>query len=111
MKVLKLGVPLNNIQLITYQSNAVPTFHLDSGEKCCERFGKGSGPVHMNFPQCNGSEYKLTDCYYKHNIHFNHNYDWNVVCDIGKIFIPLVNDMCMWLLNNDMLEIFYRPSY
>ena len=78
-------------------------FKLDSVGSCCAIFGEGSGTVHHLIDlSCSGSEYKLTDCYYKHIIHFNHNNDWSVMCNIGKVLFYLHESMYSRGLINDM---------
>ena len=46
-------------------------------------FGVGSGPIHMNYLICNGTEYKLVDCGYQNNTD-QHNEDWSVTCKNGN---------------------------
>ena len=46
-------------------------------------FGVGSGPIHMNYLICNGTEYKLVDCGYQ-NSTYQHNEDWSVTCKNGN---------------------------
>ena len=68
---------------------------------CCAIFGEGSGTAHHLIDlSCSGSEYKLTDCYYKHKIHFNHNNDWSVMCNIGKVLFYLHESIYGGLIND-----------
>ena len=47
-------------------------------------FGEGSGPIHMSYLHCSGTEYKLVDCYYENSTYQQHNEDWSVTCKNGK---------------------------
>ena len=48
-------------------------------------FGEGSGPIHLDFVQCSGSEYNLTECEIR-NDHIRSNYssDVGVKCQPGR---------------------------
>ena len=50
---------------------------------CCTRFGQGSGPIHMNYLGCSGTEHKLVDCYYQNSTRYHYD-DWSVTCTNGK---------------------------
>ena len=49
-------------------------------------FGEGSGPIHMNYLGCYGSEYKLVDCDYRTST-YQHNEDWSVICKNGNHYV------------------------
>ena len=52
-------------------------------------FGEGSDPIHLDFVQCSGSEYNLTECVIQNNdIRTNHSSDVGVKCQPGKIHVP-----------------------
>ena len=56
-------------------------------------FGEGSGPIHLDFVQCSGSEYNLTDCEIRNDsvnhIRTNHSFDVGVKCQPGKVHLAL----------------------
>ena len=48
-------------------------------------FGEGSGPIHMNYLECYGFEYKLVDCHYSTSmLTYQHYGDWSVTCNNGN---------------------------
>ena len=48
-------------------------------------FGEGSGPVNLDFVQCSGSEYILTDCELENTgIRSSHALDVGVKCQPGR---------------------------
>ena len=48
-------------------------------------FGEGSGPIHLDFVQCSGSEYNLTECEIRHDrISIDHSFDVGVKCQPGR---------------------------
>ena len=51
--------------------------------RCCAAYGEGSGPIHMNYLACSGTEFKLVYCGYSSG-YFNHAYDWSVTCLNGN---------------------------
>ena len=57
-------------------------------------FGEGSGPIHLDFVQCSGSEYNLTECEIQHDrvnhIRTNHSSDVGVKCQPGKVHVYLL---------------------
>ena len=47
-------------------------------------FGEGSGPIHLDFVQCSGSEYNVTECEIRHDrIRIDHSFDVGVKCQPG----------------------------
>ena len=48
-------------------------------------FGEGSGPIHLDFVQCSGSEYNLTECEIRRDkIRIDHSFDVGVKCQPGR---------------------------
>ena len=48
-------------------------------------FGEGSVPIHLDFVQCSGSEYNLTECEIRHDrIRIDHSFDVGVKCQPGR---------------------------
>ena len=58
-------------------------------DRCCASFGEGSGPIHMSFLDCTGTEYKLLDCGYENSTD-RHNEDWSITCNNGNVAIYTV---------------------
>ena len=61
--------------------------------RCCARHGVGTGPIHMNYLACSGTEFKLVECNYS-NSTSRHSSDWGVTCRNGndtfkRAFYPL----------------------
>ena len=56
------------------------------------KFGVGNGPIHMNFLDCSGTEYKLTDCGYQRST-YDHGDDWSVTCKNGKPVIIILKKL------------------
>ena len=52
-------------------------------DRCCAVFGEGSGPIHMSFLDCSGTEYKLLDCGFENSTD-QHDEDWSITCNNGK---------------------------
>ena len=59
------------------------------------RFGEGSGPIHMNYLRCTGTEHKLIDCNYQFSTD-QHYEDWSVTCANGKDYYFYVYIMSPW---------------
>ena len=81
---------------------------------CCARFGEGSGPIHMHYLGCSGTEHKLVDCSDQSSTHYFYDYDdgsqWSVTCTNGKDYyfcgyiICHARPMCVILsIYNDLL--------
>ena len=50
-------------------------------------FGEGSGPIHLDFVQCSGSEYNLTECEIRNNrVQTSHVFDVGVKCQPGRVY-------------------------
>ena len=48
-------------------------------------FGEGSGPIHLDFVQCSGSEYNLTECEIRNDrVRTSHSFDVGVKCQPGS---------------------------
>ena len=48
-------------------------------------FGEGSGPIHLDYVACSGTEYYLTDCELESKTgHSNHSEDVGVKCQTSK---------------------------
>ena len=55
-------------------------------------FGEGSGPIHLDFVQCSGSEYNLTECEIRNDRdRTSHSFDVGVKCQPGRL------QMVAWL--------------
>ena len=51
-------------------------------------FGEGSGPIHLDFVQCSGSEYNLTECEIEEDrVRTSHVFDVGVKCQPGRVYI------------------------
>ena len=49
-------------------------------------FGQGSGPIHLDYVLCSGTEYKLTDCETGNRTRLSsHSEDVGVKCQTSKI--------------------------
>ena len=69
------------------------------------RFGQGSGPIHMTYLGCSGTEHKLVDCYYQNSTRYHYG-DWSVMCTNGKdyYFLWLYHSPC----NTNLCYPFYN---
>ena len=78
--------------------------HIISGAslKTGAYFGSGSGPIHLDYVVCSGTEYNLTDCQTGNRTRqSNHSEDVGVKCQTSKyrvcthnfLSIPLLVDM------------------
>jgi deleted-in-malignant-brain-tumors protein 1 len=48
-------------------------------------FGEGTGPIHLEYPNCGGGEFRLIDCDYNRDVsqtRYSHSNDWGVFCSI-----------------------------
>ena len=59
--------------------------HTNINSYCCDRFGRGSGPVYLDHVSCTGRESSLLDCIQDDEIgnvasHCSHYYDVAVRC-------------------------------
>ena len=51
---------------------------------CCAVYG--NGPLHIRYPNCYGSEFRLMDCGFEYIIEsYNYHDDWSVICSNGKL--------------------------
>ena len=59
--------------------------HIGVEIPCCDLFGEGSGPIHINNVACVGAEANITDCNYLNNTVtiINHQQDALVQCQQG----------------------------
>ena len=50
-------------------------------------FGEGSGPIHLDFVKCSGSEYNLTECEIRNDRDStSHSFDVGVKCQPGRVY-------------------------
>ena len=48
-------------------------------------FGEGSDPIHLDYVQCSGTEYKVTECKTANNtLQTAHSHDVGVKCQPGE---------------------------
>ena len=76
--IINILFSAQNLIIIIYIIDGFADFSLYNAA-----FGEGSGPIHINYLACTGTEYKLVDCSYL-NRTYQHNEDWSVTCKNGK---------------------------
>ena len=53
-------------------------------------FGEGSGPIHLDFVLCSGSEYNLTECEIGNDrVRTSHSFDVGVKCQPGRVCLRI----------------------
>ena len=64
-------------------------------------FGPGSGPIHLDYVVCSGTEYNLTDCQSrKATAQSSHSEDVGVKCLTSENYTKNANNMCTQLSLN-----------
>ena len=71
-------------------------------------FGEGSGPIHMSYLHCSGTEYKLVDCYYENSTYQQHNEDWSVTCKNGKHLVLCMHETMSQLATHGLFVFYHR---
>ena len=63
---------------------------IGASHHCCARYGWGNGPMHLDYLNCAGSEFKVLECSYSDGNDDSHHEDWSVTCHPGIIIVLTV---------------------
>ena len=81
-----MEVPINSCLLLTiHKCNGLHDPCLGASGRTGAYFGSGSGPIHLDYVVCSGTEYNVTDCQIQNETRqSSHSEDVGVKCQTSK---------------------------